>query len=70
MTIGTRHANSELHRSDGTLCRNHDDDDENRPVEEKIMQQKIYKVERGKYNVERKETKIQCVERERSHETL
>ena len=29
LTIGTRHANSELHRSDGTLCRNHDDDDEN-----------------------------------------
>lgn len=33
LTIGTRHANSELHRSDGTLCRNHDDDDENVAVE-------------------------------------
>lgn len=63
MPIGTRHANPELHRSAGTLCRNHDDDDENGAVEGKIMQQKIYK--RGKYNAERKETKIQCVCRER-----
>ena len=59
---------TELHRSDGALCRNHDDDDENGPVEGGNIATKMYKC-REKYNMEqRKETKIQCGEK--SHETL
>ena len=56
-------------RSDGALCRNHDDDgDENGPVEGENIATKMY-IGRKKYNMEqRKETKIQCGEK--SHETL